>query len=358
MRSPFLALPTRIRLHVVNLGMSGLLRKRTRGGHAGRGTAIARAKRTTKQSSIPTIEYQKLFEERNPRHRRRIFWYPPPTRKTSSISPGWYTLHCKEHSLYFGANGAEPLNSARRHIAGSDHGHMHQSHDNAVETLGVLVLNCDASKAERNNALLPQESHKMLRSTGDIKTPELEGEASEPDDHLSEHGSVETGVLVDPEVGKPYVILNKEDGWNWVVMVLPVGGHFTKYGVHSNFDDTLGRDPPQCYKRGPDGRIMWANGRLQWADGYHDGQPLAHRRLFPIRYFNKPPHPARTKWVLGEELRPFEPNNPDHRRFRGSKVARIHYATLEGRSEEAQPYIPKDPKGTYLPLSMSCIRGL
>lgn len=60
----------------------------------------------------------------------------------------WYILRCDEHNMNF---GEYPFSSAGCHIDSGAHGHVPRTNQNSISELGVLVLGCDATRAERNN---------------------------------------------------------------------------------------------------------------------------------------------------------------------------------------------------------------
>ncbi|KAK0612204.1 hypothetical protein B0T14DRAFT_342649 [Immersiella caudata] len=266
--------------------------------------ALGPRKRAKNNSwALPTIEYDDVYQGGNAKDKCQIFYYSPPSRSQSCIEPGWFILRCQAHNFHFGRNGAKALPSAAKHINGADHGHMRKTHANVIKTLGWRVLNCDAAKAERNNALLPQ--------------------FRDPKEKMSL-----------PEVGKPYI--THDEGRAWAVMVLPLGGSFADLGVQGHFDDELSRDPPRCFERGPDGKPTLLNNMLRWADGYEDGQPRVRQRMYPVRFFNKP---GSVKWVRVGELKPCNLDDPKTQKISGSLVAKTHYRELPGRREAAWSYI-------------------
>lgn len=188
-----------------------------------------------------------------------------------------------------------------------------------IKTLGWRVLNCDAAKAERNNALLPRLPN--------------------PKPKILYHAHHKEKISR-PEVGKPYIL--NDEGRAWVVMVLPLGGFFSDLGVQGHFDDDLSHNPPRCFEIGPDGKPVFVNDMLQWTDGYKDGQPLVHRRWYPVRFFNKP---GSVKWVRVKELKHCNLDDPKTHKISSSLLARTHYMELPGRREAAWAYINERTNG-------------
>ncbi|KAK0705609.1 hypothetical protein B0H67DRAFT_387691 [Lasiosphaeris hirsuta] len=286
--------------------------------------ARSRRKRARDNSTLPTIDYDDVYQGGNPKHMYQIVWFAPHSNSQSRIEAGWFIIRCQQHGLHFGSNGRNALASAAKHISGAEHKHLQKTHANVVETLGWRVQNCDAAKVEKNNA--------MLRRI--------------PDNGPGIQDAQNGREIIYPEVGKPYI--TRDGGRAWVVMVLPLGGYFADLGVQGHFDDDLGCNPPRCFKRGPDGKPVFVEEILQWADGYQDGQPRAYERQYPVRFFNKPEKgPAWVKWVRIRDLRPYDSENPKHHKISGSLVARTHYRELLGRREEAWSYIHRQPDVTW-----------
>ena len=283
-------------------------------------------KRARRNAAFPTIEYNDVYRDGHPDNMCKIIYYPPSSKPHPRIEPGWFIIRCLTctPTKHFGSNGRDPLRSAAKHINGVKHGRMQKSHDNAIEILGCRVLNCDAAKAEKNNAMLPQTRDPEPRT-----------------DNASHHESLD---VPQPKVGTPYI--TRDRGRDWVVMVLPLGGYFADLGVQGCFNDALARNPPRCFERSHDGSPVFVDGTLQWADGYKDGQPQASERQYPVRFFNDPKkEPAPLKWVRARELRSCNLDDPKTPKISGSFVARTHYAMLPSWREEAWSYVNRRVDG-------------
>ena len=283
-----------------------------------RGGPRKRARRDS--AIIPTIDYNDVYQDGNPETMYEIVYYPksnPKNPKTQPlIEPGWFIVRCLEHPLHGGSNRTDPLASAGKHINGIKHNYLPKDHNTVIKTLGFRVLNCDAAKAEKNNAMLPPRT----------RNPQLRADNTRYPKNFN---------VPQPEVGKPYTI--RDEGRAWVVMMLPLGGYFADFGVQGHFDDALRADTPRCFKRGQDGELLFVNGTLEWADGYQDGQPRVSERKYPVMFFNKPP--AWLKWVRARELKPYDLEDPEIHRKSGSRRAKTHYELLQARKQEVWLYI-------------------
>ncbi|KAK4148655.1 hypothetical protein C8A00DRAFT_19551, partial [Chaetomidium leptoderma] len=87
-----------------------------------------------------TVDFDAVYHGN---HKHTIVEHPRGSGK-------WYILLCDLHGVHFGTN---PLQGASKHLNGKEHGHQRKGFDVAVQMLGILVLNCDAEKAKRNNLM-------------------------------------------------------------------------------------------------------------------------------------------------------------------------------------------------------------
>jgi len=229
-----------------------------------------------------------------------------------SVAPGWYILRCDQHGLHFGANGTSAIKAASKHLHGAGHGQSREFW-RAIKELGVLVENCDAQKAKRNNVAIYRviwgKWRKMSEETTNAK------------------GANCNDVANHPEEGTPQVLFDEDDGRFWAVMVFPSqrsGSNFES-SVFGKLPMGFYDDAPLCYKRQPDGNLVWENNRLQWADGYQDGGHLASNRLFPVVYFSRAdPSEARVGWASASKLQPL--NFIRHKGVKGAVQAKRYHA--------------------------------
>ncbi|KAK8872412.1 hypothetical protein PGQ11_002926 [Apiospora arundinis] len=319
------------------------------------GAASGHARKKTKTAAASeepyTVNFDEVFQDGLALHKHMIIQYPPGSDR-------WYLLRCDDHGLHFNQN---PLHGAARHMRAAEHRgpkrHLDintlkdaDSWSLAIQTMGLRVSNCDATKAQQNNTAFTQaldagykpikpESSKTPAPSQIISQPqpapreqEVLGDASrlstEPE--WSEENGGE--LITHPLEGKPYLGYwrsgSRGQGWHALV-VLPLG-RFDAIGLHGSLLETeLAKSIPACYDR-------QSATDLQWAEGYRDGERLVAKRRFPVMWFLDDqtfplrkammmPTPAWYNWLAASDLRPFSPICETE----GSKLARGHYGALE-----------------------------
>ncbi|KAK8092640.1 uncharacterized protein PG998_014805 [Apiospora kogelbergensis] len=305
------------------------------------GAASGHARKKTKTAAATEepydVDFDEVFQNGLALHKHMIIQYPPESDR-------WYLLRCDDHGLHFNQN---PLHGAARHMRAAEHRgpkrHLDintlkdaDSWSLAIQTMGLRVSNCDATKAQQNNTAFTQaldagykpikpDSNKKPAPSQIISQPqpapreqEVLGDASrlstEPE--WSEENGGE--LITHPLEGKPYLGYwrsgSRGQGWHALV-VLPLG-RFDAIGLHGSLLETeLAKSIPACYDR-------QSATDLQWAEGYRDGERLVAKRRFPDMMM---PTPAWYNWLAASDLRPFSPICETE----GSKLARGHYGALE-----------------------------
>lgn len=86
------------------------------------------------------IDFDELYCHGRAETKHMIVCYPPGT-------DNWYILLCHEH-MHFGVNA---LQGAAKHLCGPQHRIQPRTYELAIFHLGIMVLNCDVEKAEKNN---------------------------------------------------------------------------------------------------------------------------------------------------------------------------------------------------------------
>ncbi|KAF9776755.1 hypothetical protein IL306_005029 [Fusarium sp. DS 682] len=71
----------------------------------------------------------------------------------------YYILRCKKHGLVF--SGEHPLQGAMNHLRGPGHPIESVNYSLAITRLGVLVLNCDGDRKEKNNTVVKRHVKQM-----------------------------------------------------------------------------------------------------------------------------------------------------------------------------------------------------
>lgn len=101
-------------------------------------------KRPGNPTAPKTTKFDEVYENvRRDDSREKHFIVEFPPRSKS-----WYIIRCDEHGMNF---GEYPFSSAANHIHSEAHGYTSRTNENCVAELGVLVLGCDAKRAEQNN---------------------------------------------------------------------------------------------------------------------------------------------------------------------------------------------------------------
>ncbi|KAF5009161.1 hypothetical protein FDECE_4605 [Fusarium decemcellulare] len=217
-------------------------------------------------STDSVVDFDEVFQNGNAQVKYLIAQYPARTGE-------WYILECKEHGKHFVNN---PVLGAAKHLAGLDHG-LTREHSLAVRTLGTRVLNCNATLAEKNNAVARDAFSKQLglpprtRDPNKRTRPPLT-ESERPLHHHREQTqsqespgtSLPEGIL-SPVVGEVYAVRYPRIRFLYPVLVLswPNFEHF-KWKA-----SMLRLTPPSyLFDRTVD---QYPRG---WAKGYEDGGPL------------------------------------------------------------------------------------
>ncbi|KAK4450419.1 hypothetical protein QBC34DRAFT_75580 [Podospora aff. communis PSN243] len=302
---------------------------------------------------VNTIDFSEIYKNGKPDRPRIIVSY---TSGRGELR--WYILHCtmegRTHKQVFGANGKDAVMAAGKHIESLEHGFARKTPFNVIRILGTRVLNCDTKMAKLNNDAVRAIMAVPSTSQTEAEDPYDDGSTASDTTTLSTSVICEPSAvgfpappLTVPDVGQPYVHAapsrdpRQRDGTRRIVMVLPVGPFYT-VGVRSgSFEDQLASNAPSCYKRGPDGKLLRHNRGLVWAPGYEDGGLLAHRRKYPVGYFQKDLDSWPVGWVLGTELRPFT-----QQRHRGGADAIAFYRIQGFHKKTPYPFPVHNPGAT------------
>ncbi|KAK6860877.1 hypothetical protein PG995_004513 [Apiospora arundinis] len=287
-----------------------------------------------------TIDFADVFQEGFAQHKHMIIQYPPG-------SDQWYILRCDVHRRHFKQN---PLYGAANHLRAAEHQGPERHLDidmsewpvrwaSTIKKMGLRVLNCDATKAEKNNAAFTQAldaGYKPLgpdpnqQSTRRRHTRSLLGhgqhygkrsQRTHPD-RLPERSRKSMNVKLSRSLSRGSPILDTG------VLVRVAKAELTK-------------SIPACYER-QNGTV------LQWAEGYRDGERLVNKRQFPVMWFHDAqtfslqkdlmiPDPVWYSWLRAADLQPFSDNGEfgENKRPRGYNSA-LEYANQLDRIKAAK----------------------
>ena len=323
-----------------------------------------RRKTTAAAQELYTVDFTDVFQDGSAHHKHTIIQYPPGSHQ-------WYILRCDVHGLHFNQN---PLCGAANHLRSTEHQGPKRHLDidmsewparwsSVIQTMGLRVLNCDTTKAHKNNEAFsqalkagynplrpdpnqwfaPRETSQILsRPRPVLWKEEVATDASrlvtraEPKEHDRE-------VIMHPLEGKPYRAYwrsgSRDQGW-YALIVLPLGS-FDAIGLHGSFLETdLAKSIPSCYER-HDSTVF------QWAEGYRDGERLVTKRKFPVMWIHDGqtfplhkdlmmPTPAWYNWLPAPDLRPFSADcaSDGNNLIRGYNSA-VEYTKQVGRIKAA-----------------------
>ncbi|GAB1310637.1 hypothetical protein MFIFM68171_00847 [Madurella fahalii] len=288
-----------------------------------------------------TVDFDEVFQDGNAEYKHTIFEYPKGRGE-------WYILRCDQHGVHF---GAKPLQGAMKHLNGRDHGQQPKSYDIAVQMLGILVLNCDAEKADRNNLVFDRawaDGYRPLRARSSRTSGTFDKAPAGTGHDTQSSASTATPSrqgrskgfegVIEPAVGEVYRVWYEPDRAYYAALMLPTGD-FGPVGMAGAIVETgLASYVPTCYRFDKQNKEI-----LGWADGYEAGGPRVHRRRFPMMYFDDKldiplhgdlgiPEGDRFSWVLAKDLKPFDLQDQECRKVRGFRAAQAFYQRQRART--------------------------
>lgn len=260
--------------------------------------------------------------------------------------PGtWFILLCDDHSTHF---GQKPILGAINHLRSKNHGRLVLDTSDAIEKLGIRVLNCNAAKAKRNNdAFLAalKSGYKVLErrssddpgdvphsaTTTEYRDDNNREEESEPTTRCVQPRVTQFDGISDPVVGELYLAYwrGASPGW-YAAVVLPLG-NFEALGISGTIPNTILTKShiPVFYES--DQKTHTISG---WAKGYEDGGAKVTMRKFPVMYFDDDqeipmegilvPPPGFLAWVSAKQLRAFGEYGPGGSPAHGYDVAQLY----------------------------------
>ncbi|KAK8118334.1 uncharacterized protein PG998_002960 [Apiospora kogelbergensis] len=299
-----------------------------------------------------TIDFADVFQEGFAQHKHMIIQYPPGSAISNRIHSMGLRTTCEQQSIRV-PSGTLDIDMSEWPVRWAS----------TIKKMGLRVLNCDATKAEKNNAAFTQaldagykplgpdpnqqptlkETHQIPSRPWPALREEVATDTSRPTTR-AESEEREREVITQPLEGKPYLGYwrsgSRGQGW-YALIVLPLGS-FSAIGLHGSFLETeLTKSVPACYER-QNGAV------LQWAEGYRDGERLANKRQFPVMWFHDAqtfslckdlmiPDPVWYNWLQASDLRPLSSNceSGGNKRPRGYSSA-LEYASQLDRIKAAR----------------------
>ncbi|KAK0718575.1 hypothetical protein B0T26DRAFT_676728 [Lasiosphaeria miniovina] len=185
--------------------------------------------------------------------------------------------HVEEVNAHF---GQKPILGAINHLRSKDHGWLILDASDAIEKLGIRVLNCNVARAERNNNAFVT----ALKSGYKV----LEGRSpDDPGDVL--HSATTTEYRDDnnreesePTARELHLAYWRGASPGWYAAVVLTLGSFEALGISGTISNTSFTKShiPVCFKS--DQKTRTISG---WAEGYEDGVAKVTMRKFPVMYF-------------------------------------------------------------------------
>ncbi|KAB5511599.1 hypothetical protein GE09DRAFT_1067655 [Coniochaeta sp. 2T2.1] len=246
--------------------------------------------------------------------------------------------------MHFSQN---PIMGAAKHLAGALHGGLSKTHATAVNKLGIQLLNCDSSKAKKNNEILRQALETEAETSKDFLPRSTQKSGKKQTKHSRDANGhqpspAEAGrplkaapvQVVDPAIGEIYRAYWKSTDTWYAAVLLPTGS-FDAVSMSGNLADTgLIKYIPNCYQSN-------RNQIPGWTEAFQDGGPRVAERKFPVMYLTDdcmeiPPEgelclPGKDllAWVPAKNLRPFDFGDDQCRNVLGYQAARKFSARLK-----------------------------
>jgi len=212
----------------------------------------------------------------------------------------YYILRCTKHGLVF--SGDHPLQGAMNHLRSPGHPNESISYSVAITRLGVLVLNCDNDKKEKNNRAVERRVEYMRDQR------RRRYRASQTYRNLKrdpQHGDMYMAWWdLGKQKGKTAKASKEEDLKLFAFLVLPFFPQENdRFGVSVTTSD-LKNDIPTCY------RYNKSSDMYDWAEDYMPGGKKALKRVYPIMCFDGSRVPS-VQWIPITHFRRFNAKDRD-----------------------------------------------
>ncbi|WAO96055.1 Hypothetical protein NCS54_01371600 [Fusarium falciforme] len=255
--------------------------------------ATAQKRKNVKRS----IHFEEVFQNGNAPIKHVIVQWPPD-------QGSWYILRCEEHDFNLKDN---PLVGAAAHIRSKKHGKKSSDYNTVLELLGIEVLGCDESLAEKNNVAVREAfkngyAHPTAAGIQVSKEIVPSKDRGRTRGYRRQHGTPQAAV--DPEYGQVYRVY-----WNlskqWLAALLLPMQNLHDVGIPYSIEGLgLLEDLPQCYAYDCQSKTF------SWKEGYEDNGPRVSMRKFPVMFFDGSPFPSKSSvaWVSASDLQIYDPS--------------------------------------------------
>ncbi|KAK7428982.1 hypothetical protein QQZ08_004494 [Neonectria magnoliae] len=184
----------------------------------------------------------------------------------------WYILRCEEHDFNFKDN---PLAGAAAHVRGKKHGKKSSDYNTVLELLGIEVLGCDKSLAEKNNiAARDAFTNGQRQPAAETVTESIWASEEVPPANAQD-------MDASGSAGR-----EKEEMNALCHVDKAINGNMTRLKQSS-------------IRKGK---------TFSWKEGYEDDGPRVSMREFPVMFFDGSPFPSRSSvaWVSARDLKLYD----------------------------------------------------
>ncbi|KAH7243745.1 hypothetical protein B0J15DRAFT_501038 [Fusarium solani] len=264
-----------------------------------------RADRTEPHREVmKTIHFEEVFQNGSAATKHVIVRFP-------ADDGAWYILRCDKHGLTF---KDKAIKSATAHLAGGEHGRLSKEPAEVIEQLGVQVLDCNETLADKNNTIalkaLRREHEQGAAHNRPLREKISPSHRPTRQSRRRHHGDSsrqrdqDFNGIIDPRPGDVYLAF-WEKSKEWLAVLLLPLTELENIGVRNTLQDLgLAEDVPGCYDYDNQTNCF------RWREGYRDGEISIREREFPVMYFDGQDFPAKSAvgWVAAKDLRTLDIN--------------------------------------------------
>ncbi|CAH0044912.1 unnamed protein product [Clonostachys solani] len=226
--------------------------------------------------TVTTIPFEDVYQDGKAEIKYTIIECEHSLTTDASVKGRWWILRCEQHDRHFAfAKGGIRSGPTKHLLKHTDCSPGCKTNRN-IDVFGVLVLECTAELAKRNNedveaAFANGYDPKSVADPGLVtlrkRRKANSGNGAVPGSH----------PILDPEFGKLYMSCWR--GQMYAVVLLPLRELSTLIPPVA-MDESM-KTPPKCYNYDKVTKLL-----SRWAPGFEDGGPKVRQRAFPCRFFD------------------------------------------------------------------------
>ncbi|CAH0003842.1 unnamed protein product [Clonostachys byssicola] len=245
--------------------------------------------------TVTTIDFEDVYRGGTSATTHFILDYEHSLKTAPNVSGRWWILRCEQcdwHGL-----------SER---PGTFHMELHpelriDDLESAIESFGVLVLNCTPDLANMNNVHVRKVMQDRASEPTTARARHKHKRRKVVKISVSPRSFTERQLISDPSVGEMY-LAGWSDGKLYGAVALPLGDFMPKASIPgSMWDSGLLSSVPKCY------RINKRARHFSWAEGFEDGGTRVGFRQFPLFYFDNPKvEDGHVGWAYAHDIHPFD----------------------------------------------------